>query len=271
MINCKLCGKDCKNLNALSSHVTKSHKDITQQYYYDTFMKPIGYKNICPTCGKPTDFISIGYGYKIHCSRSCSNTDSNIIAQRHETLRNGIGHPFTRTEILNKCKSTIKEKYNVDNPYQIVAVKAKAHNKQALEKHYETMKKNQTFKTSKQEDKCYEILTQYFSVVNRNHKTTQYPFRCDFYIQEIDCYIECNFHWTHNNHWFNENDPEDIKIKNNWTNKSKYFDNALYTWTIRDLEKCNIDKKNNLNYIVLWKYDDLQIWIDSNFELRHDY
>ena len=52
MIKCKLCNRELKNLNALSAYVTKSHKDITQQYYYDTFIRPIGHKNICPTCGK---------------------------------------------------------------------------------------------------------------------------------------------------------------------------------------------------------------------------
>lgn len=271
MIKCKLCNKDFKNLNALSSHVTKSHKDITQQYYYDTFIRPIGHKNICPTCGKTTDFISIGYGYKTHCNKICSNMDNSIITQRHNTLRNGIGHPFTRKDVLDKCKSTLKEKYNVDNAFQIDEVRLKSHNTQALEKHYQTMKKNQTFKTSKQEDECYNKLLQYFSVIYRNYKTKEYPFRCDFYIPEIDCYIECNFHWTHGGHWFNENDSNDIATKNNWSNKSNYFNNAINTWTIRDVEKRKYAKENKLNYVVLWKYEELQEWIDSNFELRHDY
>ena len=39
MIKCKLRNKDFKNLNALSAHVTKSHKDITQQYYYIVLWK----------------------------------------------------------------------------------------------------------------------------------------------------------------------------------------------------------------------------------------
>ena len=58
-------------------------------------------------------------------------------------------------------------------------------------------------------------------------------------------------------------------MSNLW--KNNYFNNAINTWTIRDVEKRKYAKENKLNYIVLWKYEELQEWINSNFELRHDY
>ena len=86
MTQCKICNKCFKNLNALSSHVTKSHKDITQQFYYDTYIALQPTSRICPTCGQHTSFMSIGYGYKTHCSRLCSNTDANIVCSVVELL-----------------------------------------------------------------------------------------------------------------------------------------------------------------------------------------
>ena len=271
MIKCELCNKEYKTIRGLSSHINKLHKEITQQYYYDMFINNSLSKYVCPTCGKPTKFISIGYGYKKHCNQICANKDTEIIKIRHETLNNTFGHPFTRSEVLAKCKQTYINRYGVDNPYQIENNRIKAHSKEALEKHYNTLKKNGTFKTSKIEDKCYYILTQYFCTVLRNYKSDIYPFRCDFYIPNIDCYIECNFHWTHGGHWFDENNQDDINKVKNWSNRSKYFDNAINTWTIRDINKRNYAKSNKLNYIVLWTLDDFNKWVKSNFELKKDY
>ena len=48
-MECKICHKDFKNLNGLSAHITKTHKYISQQEYYDKYLRPENYKNICPT------------------------------------------------------------------------------------------------------------------------------------------------------------------------------------------------------------------------------
>lgn len=271
-MECKICHKDFKNLNGLSAHITKTHKYISQQEYYDKYLRPENYKNICPTCGKLTEFISIGYGYKTHCNRFCSNKDLSIIQQRHDTINTLYGgHALCFKETQDKCKQTTLQRYGVNNAYQINSIKEKAHSTQAVEKHYQTMKQNKTFKTSKQEDKCYELLTQIFSQVERNYKSTQYPFRCDFYISQIDCYVECNFHQTHGSHWYNENNAQDKLTYNKWLNKSKYFQNALITWTIRDIEKRMCAKNNNLNYVVLWSINEFYNWSNDGFPIRHDF
>ena len=150
-MECKICHKDFKNLNGLSVHITKTHKYISQQEYYDKYLRPENYKNICPTCGKLTEFISIGYGYKTHCNRFCSNKDLSIIQQRHDTINTLYGgHALCFKETQDKCKQTTLQRYGVNNAYQINSIKEKAHSTQAVEKHYQTMKQNKTFKTSKQ-------------------------------------------------------------------------------------------------------------------------
>jgi hypothetical protein len=77
-------------------------------------------------------------------------------------------------------------------------------------------------------------------------------------------YIECNFSWTHGKHWFNENDANDLTKLQKWKDKhSKYYDNAIKTWTIRDVAKRNTAEANNLNYLVFWKIDELEHWVNS--------
>lgn len=154
---CMVCHKNFKNFNGLSAHITKSHKEISPQYYYDTYIDTIKI-HICPTCGKNTPFLSIGRGYAEYCNQTCANKDNDIIKIRHETLSNTYGHPFNRPEILKKCSETLYKRYGTTNSYQIDYVKAKAHSKEALLKHYNTLKKNNTFKVSKQEDDCYILL-----------------------------------------------------------------------------------------------------------------
>ena len=42
---------------------------------------------------------------------------------------------------------------------------------------------------------------------------------------------------------------------------SKYYKNAINTWTIYDVKKRNIAKKNNLNYIEFWNISSIKKWI----------
>ena len=90
------------------------------------------------------------------------------------------------------------------------------------------------------------------------YKSKLYPYNCDFYIPSLDLYIECNYHWTHGGHPFNENNIEDITILNLWKNKNlSYYDNAIQTWTVRDVNKRNTAKKNKLNFIEIWNIEEL--------------
>ncbi|MBQ4030377.1 MAG: C2H2-type zinc finger protein [Bacilli bacterium] len=267
MYICKLCNKEFKNLNVLSAHLTKKHKNISQKYYYDTYIDTNSY-HICPTCGKPTKFQSIGYGYKTHCNKICANKDTNVIKQRHETLSNTFGHPFNRPEVLEKCKQTLKQHYNVENPYLIPQIKENAHSKEALQKHYNTLKKNKTFKVSEQENIAYKELCDFYgnSNVKRNYKTLEYPFRCDFYIIPLNLYIECNFHWTHGHIKYDGRKTFCKQQLTKWKEKaktSKYYQNAINVWTNRDIKKYKCARKNKLNYIVFWKLQDLYDFLNN--------
>ena len=60
------------------------------------------------------------------------------------------------------------------------------------------------------------------------------------YVEDKDLYIEYNGTWTHGNHMFDINNENDLKLLNIWKEKSinhKYYNTAIYVWTILDLEK----------------------------------
>lgn len=168
-----------------------------------------------------------------------------------------------------KNKKTCIKKYGVENPFQSKEIMHEVNKSEVYKKVFKTKRKNGTFNTSSQEDKIYDILQTKFNKTDiiRNYTESRYPFCCDFYIKSLDLFIECNFHWTHGNHWFNKNNLEDINKLNEWKEKaknSKYYKNAIETWTKRDTRKLETSIKNNLNYIIFWSEDDINIWFSLN-------
>lgn len=124
-------------------------------------------------------------------------------------------------------------------------------------KEYLTKKKNNSFNTSEAEEKFYEeLLTKYTDkTILRRYKCDRYPFYCDFYIPSEDLFIELNAHWTHGGKPYNPNDRECQEKLAKWEEKaktSKFYENAIKTWTERDVKKLQTAKENNLNYRVIY-------------------
>lgn len=124
-------------------------------------------------------------------------------------------------------------------------------------KYYTTISDNGWYIKSKPEEKLYDDLCFEYGKENiiRQYMDNRYPFKCDFYIKTTDTFIELNRFWHHGNHPFDENDEKDIEKLNEWKEKaknSKSYENAVYTWTVRDVKKQETAKKNGLNYIVIY-------------------
>lgn len=122
---------------------------------------------------------------------------------------------------------------------------------------YMTKKKNGSFNTSSDEEEYYKQLLSIYGIddIVRSYKSSLYPFNCDFYIKSEDRYIELNKHWTHGGMEFIANDQECIDKLNLWiekSKKSKFYKNAIETWTVRDVEKFKTARMNKLNYTVIY-------------------
>lgn len=163
----------------------------------------------------------------------------------------------------DSCLQNLKSKYGVCNSFQINSVKETLKSKAAeiQLKRDEKKRLNRTFKSSKKEERAYQLLCIKFGVndVVRQYKSDVYPFNCDFYVKSHDLYIECNFSWTHCGCFFNPNDLRDIeKLKSMQSKHGKYYDNAIVTWTVRDAAKHSIALANGLNYLVFWTIDEVE-------------
>ena len=124
-------------------------------------------------------------------------------------------------------------------------------------KEYLTKKKNNSFNTSKPEEELYKQLLEQYNekTILRRYKDYRYPFYCDFYIVEDDLFIELNAHWTHGGKPYDPNDKECQEKLKLWQEKAKqsqFYENAIKTWTERDVEKQRVAKENNLNYKVIY-------------------
>ena len=127
-----------------------------------------------------------------------------------------------------------------------------------------TKKKNNSYNISKTEEICFNILKEVFPNIIRQYRSEKYPFNCDFYIPEKDLYIEFNGTWTHGKHPFDSTDKNDIDLVEIWKSKNtKFYQNAIETWTKRDVLKRETAKNNNVNFIEFWNLDEVKKWINS--------
>lgn len=142
------------------------------------------------------------------------------------------------------------------------------------EKNYQTKKKNNTFNTSKEENKIAKALFMLFPDMIRQYKSEEYPFSCDFYIPSKNLYIEYQGTWTHGTHPYDKKNKEDQKIIKKWKEKSKelnfkqqkkiFYKNAIEIWTKKDPLKRKIAKKNNLNWIEFFTFEDFLEWYNKH-------
>ena len=125
-------------------------------------------------------------------------------------------------------------------------------------KRLDTLRKNNSFNTSKEEIDFYNYLKSIYGeedIETQYNKDPRYPFCCDFYIKSKDLFIELNLHFTHGEKPFDLNDEWCLKELNKWKEKakiSKAYQVAIDVWTKRDPLKLKKAKDNNLNYITIY-------------------
>lgn len=181
----------------------------------------------------------------------------------HDTLINkyGVINPFQIESTKQKIKNTWISKYGVDNPMKCEEIKQKTYN---------TKENNHSWSTSKIEENLYTYIKEKFPNVERQYKDKErYPWFCDFYIPELDYFIELNGTWTHGKHAFSFNNKEDLYVVEQWKKKGKehpFYNTALKTWTIYDVKKRETAKQNNLNYKEVWTLEEGKDFIDELYD-----
>ena len=196
----------------------------------------------------------------------CEISQSSIIvkhkmSESNKNFWNNINKEEFITNVKEKIKNTCLNKYGVSNPMKLESIYSKV-----IPKILESRKLNNTLNTSKPEDESYVLIKEKYPDVIRQYKSKEYPFNCDFYIPSINTYIECNYFWTHGFRPYTGTNEDIIQVKEWKEHNTEFYDNAIETWTIKDVKKRNIAKENKLNYIEFWDIDELKIWIADNVQ-----
>lgn len=155
----------------------------------------------------------------------------------------------------NEAKSRNMRKYGSENYVQT---------EEFREKRLRSLRNNKTFNSSKAEDVFYERLIRIFPDAIRQYSDERYPYACDFYIAGLDLFLELNLSWTHGGHKFDESSGEDAAKLATWESlakSSRYYANAIETWTRRDPEKLEKARRNNLNYVTLYSKNDCECFL----------
>lgn len=166
--------------NRYNDVILSTSKNKPQYEYYRAVIVRMKYHiekaPLCPTCSKP---LSI-YGYQPNrlfrkfCSYKCSNSDKDKIKQYEEHCLKQYGVKCTyqqRDKVIKTCIKKYGSASALNDP-------------KIQEKRQATLKKHNTFNTSKPEIKLYKLLCNIYGKENikREYKSDKYPFHCDFYI-----------------------------------------------------------------------------------------
>ena len=197
--------------------------------------------------------------------RYCDENYNNREKFKNTCLeRYGEETPLKNKQCIEQSKITLIRKYGVDNYGKTKEHILATHSNEVNEKRNETKRKNHTFNTSFPEKNSYELIKCKFPSTKYQYKSKEYPFCCDFYVPELDLYIECNYHWTHGKHPYDQNSKDDKAIIEKWKKKgSKYYANAIKVWTERDILKRETAEKNHLNYKEFWNYQEFEKFISD--------
>lgn len=191
---------------------------------------------------------------------------TKMLKKQHSLEKYGVDDPNKSPIVKQHKAQAFEQKYGkgIKTTFQTPQFKAhmKEINEQRKQKELETKRKNKTFSTSKPEEECFHILHFIYPRLIRQHRSEKYPFACDFYDPYSDTYFEFNGSWTHGKHWFDASNEEDQKTLQKWRDKgTKYYANAIATWTIRDVEKRKTAVKNNLKYVVFWNISEVREYV----------
>lgn len=288
---CPICGNPCK-FNGIEYNKTCCYSCRGKLNIIELEKKSGIRSSLCKEEVKQKSLITIKniYGEKIE-----NVSQAEIVKNKKEKTcldRYGVLNPYqidtikykciknlklNKTAIIEKRRKTNLEKYGYEWTLQqykgkrlpdhikIPLINA-MNSKEVKEKRYNTLKKNNTFRYSKIEEDLNNYLIINNIAFERQYKSDKYPYYCDFYFPDVDFYLEIQGNWTHGFKPF-ENTKEDLEIVKKWESKNTaFYKNAIKNWTITDVQKRNIAKKNKLKFIEVFsiKLEDIISVLKNN-------
>lgn len=126
------------------------------------------------------------YGFKSTAEHPHVNEKARITCRE----RYGGDGPQCSEKIKEKKANTNLQRYGVKNILEREDIKKKINSIETKHKAHETMKLNNTYRTSKIENKCYEMLCDIFTSNDVERQKWLYKWPIDFYIKSLDLYVQ---------------------------------------------------------------------------------
>lgn len=234
----------------------------------------------CKTCKRLLldKQCSFKHGFQEHCSMKCMAQNKDIALHKVNTCCMKYGTPAWNTRIVDVNALTIEQKANRKDVWDRHAyIMEKNHgiknygcSENALNRQcsifafniYNVDVHKQLRYSSKAENRCFHMLLLLYPHLQRQFKSIEYPFNCDFYDSKSKTYIEFNGTWEHGGHFYNEFDANDYQTAMKWkTSSHASYKNAFNIWTIRDLQKRRCAEENGLKYIVFWSEKEVRDYV----------
>lgn len=291
---CSVCGKICKDLFGLTSHINRNKKDhnLTTKEYFDKYLKETT-DGICKLCGKDTKYKGFTTGYNDYCSEKCLMNSEQMkekirvgmanSKQYQETLKSDDYHKHLSEGIKNSdyIKITVKTKEYRDNMSKSVKNSEhhkKSHNtpeylKNLSERTTKAIKEGKMSSKYKYDDILFfskPEVAYYIWLKNHNidfkyqNKTLTYEFdgKIKTYIPDFE--VEGELVEIKGLHFFEDKDPNKKMInpykRNDKPEKVKYRDELMEA-----KHQCMI--KNNVKIIT--DYTIYMNYINENFGVNY--
>lgn len=266
-----------KHNRAYMLEVVAQHPFVTSSLL--KHYKQFGVKDAVCRCGKLKPFRSNArFCYKDYCSGNCARTAPDRIERIKQTCneRYGGNGPMSSKSVRAKSRQTCMKKYGVPytcltEPIRQKLAEANTGVRYSLsddvklkmsDKSTKTRRRNGTFKTSYQEDLAVAMMDSLFNGTTQ-YRSDKYPFLCDYHITESDTYVEFNFSWTHGSEPYRASESTCKATLKTWkklAKSSKFYKNAIDTWTRRDVLKRMTAKKNRLDYLEFFSIREFCSW-----------
>jgi len=212
---CQICKKKLKNIQALSQHIGKVHKNISKEDYYLKYISTTK-KIVCNNekCNNITKFLGFKLGYQEYCSKKCSTSSEETKKKFRKTCleKFGVEYPIQSLEFKKKRKESNINKYGFSCTLQNKLINKKA--KKTLFNNYGVKNPSSSL-----------------LILNRVKKTCKEKYGYDYAIQS-----------------------KLVRDKLSKTKKTKSYMNLLHSDKLKNIIKCNfsLDEFNGYGKEYSW-------------------
>lgn len=186
--------------------------------------------------------------FKIAARKTCLARFGVKYHVQRQDMREKIGKNLKRYR--SEWKESMMRNHGVDSPFKMPSTRKLCISDSAINKKRATMRRNKTWKSSKPEDRLYEKLVKKYPSTQRQAPAGRWSM--DFYIPEIDTYINLN-----GIYWHGRNRTENELISSVSTQ-----DKVILETQRRDKKREAWFKERNLKLVIVWE-DEIEKYFND--------